>query len=343
MKKRGIKLSKKGMTANFLVSIIITLVAFLLLSATIVKFMSGQDEKGKENACHTSIALRAQTVFNLNPEKNNDKFDLIKAKIKVIPPVCETIDKEVKGKREKVKQVVADKIARCWWMFGEGRYEETLHGSSIQLLPDIFGFEELENKCFNCYTILVDKEAMKNEPPISGEEMIDYLNTKKHPQVKDKTYLEYIQSYGGPGRVVFSAPYIIPGEAYSISMMPKLKDIDEESAFWEGVGKIAIGTTVVLGVALGTVCIVSTAGLCTAVVGPLAAVATTGTLAGLGIIAIGAKATVLIAGGAAYMAYSGYMDVMSSLYKEERYISSVYFGFLEVGQQMCGSGDIRGQ
>ncbi len=318
MKKRGIKLSKKGMTANFLVSLIITLVAFLLLSATIVKFMSGQDEKGKENACRTSIALRAQTVFNLNPEKNNDKFDLIKAKIKVIPPVCETIDKEVKGKREKVKQVVADKIARCWWMFGEGRYEETLHGTSIQLLPDIFGFEEFENKCFNCYTILVDKEAMKNEPPISGEEMIDYLNTKKHPQVKDKTYLDYIQSYGGPGRFLYlpidsqgRAMGIMPGQAYTISLGPKLKNLEEDTLGW-GIAKVGAGLAgaFVLGLVTG----------------------------GAGFIVIGGviASTLMVA--------SGYSDIKAALYSGvSRDVSTVYFDTLEVGQQMCGSGDIRGQ
>ncbi len=314
------------MEAGFLVAIIITIASFMLIGGVVMRFMSSAEDKEAEILCHDSILMRAQSVVNVDAPG-------VDAEIKLIPPMCKTIDKKIKGNREELKRQIADKMARCWWMFGEGRYEEILHGSDVDVIYD---FGETKNKCFNCYMLMIAQDKIEGNPVIKGGEMTEFLSTEKYAKT-NTTYLQYIQEQGGPGKVVFTAPAIIPRQAYAISMMPKNKD---KSEFWEGVTEFAIGGAIVIGVAAGAVCIVSTAGICTAGVGLLGAVATGTTTVGLGIIAAPTTA-VIIGGGAAYTTYAGYMNIMSSLYAE-REVSSIYVGFSQVGEQMCGSGDIAG-
>jgi hypothetical protein len=327
------------MTESFLVSIIITLIAAALIGGTVMRFMSTADEKSAESLCRDSIALRAKTAFNYNLETVG--IDFIKGQIKTIPVLCKTIDKKVSGDREQIKQAIAEKIARCWWMFGEGRYEELLHGSDIELLPALFHFEELENKCFNCYNIMIDQDKIEGTEGTSGnlpaEELTRYLNENKATFVSS-TYLNYVQTVGGPGRIVFTASEVMPRQAYAISVMPKNKEVQTE--FWKTATKIAVGGVVVLGIAAGTFCIVSTAGLCTAAVGALGTVATANTYIGLGILAAPKTAAVIGAAGALTVA-SGTADILANVYGE-REISTINFDYLESGQKMCGSGDLAG-
>ncbi|MBI4980020.1 hypothetical protein HZC30_00515 [Candidatus Woesearchaeota archaeon] len=325
------KLSKKGMEAGFLVVLIITIASFILIAGVVMRFMSSADDKEAEILCHDSVLMRAQSVVNIDTT-------LADAEIKIVPTMCKTIDKKIKGDREELKRQIADKMARCWWMFGEGKYEEILAGSNVDVLPSVFGTENQENQCFNCYNLMIDEDKIEGGS-ITGTEMNEFMYNEKYSRT-NATYMEYIQSYGGPGRVVFTAADISPREAYALSFLPKNKEYDEKS-FWSGVGKVVIGGAVVIGVAAGAVCIVSTAGICTAVVGPLAAVATGTT--GIGLTILAAPTTVAVGtAAAAVIATTGYWDIMDGMYAE-REVSSVYVGYLAVGEKMCGSGDIAGE
>ncbi len=337
-------INKKGMEAGFLIAIIIVIASFVLIAGVLTKWLSSADEKEAERLCHDSIALRAATTINVNPEKK--LTDVISGELTLAPQLCKTIDKKVNGDREEVKKQIAEKIARCWWMFGEGRYEEILKDKNVDLtlLPGLFEFQDYKNNCFNCYTILIDQDEIKGGP-ISGEELTRYLSTTPYRKVKDTSYLNYVQSSGGPGRVVITAPPgILPRQAYSLSYMPKNKATDE-GTFWKGAAQIGVGALALTALGAGAACIFFTVGLCTAVVGPLAPVATAATAIGLQVIAAPVTATAvgaLVASGAAYSTYSGYMNIMSAVYGE-RDVSSIYFGFLEVGEEMCGSKDIAGE
>ncbi len=328
------------MMAGTLVSIIITIVSFMLSAGVLYAFTAQADDKQAELLCHDSVALRAKTM--ITPADNA----VVKSEIKTVPFLCKTIDTKVSGTREELKQQIADKIARCWWMFGEGRYEELLQGSRISILPSVFGFEDSKNKCFNCYSLLVDEDTIEGGP-ILGSELVTYMKNTKYPKSSNVTYLEYVQSFGGPGRVAFSAPAIIPRQAYSVSMMPKNKEVGG-STFWKGAGQVALGAVVAIGVVGGAVCVIGTAGACAAVLAPVAAVVgesaalSGGIAASAAVTKIGIAGTVLVAGETTYTAYSGYKNIMSTMYGE-RDVSSVYVGFLQTGQEECGSGDIAGE
>ena len=138
------------------------------------------------------------------------------------PLACKTIDLNFNGERQKVIKAVADKMARCWWMFYEGRYEEILSGTDVQFL--FFGTDDLDNSCFMCYSLILDDiEGGK----ITGDEMYDFFRNTKYPKSKDLTYLEYFQRGGGPGVAGFLTE-IEPFKSYGISFLAK-KSIFKQS------------------------------------------------------------------------------------------------------------------
>jgi len=294
-------MNKKGITAGFIVSIMITMIAFIVISGVLLRFTNQGDDFEAELLCKQSIALRVATTVKIGSE---DSWG-IKAKLKSVPALCRTIDKRTTGNREKIKKEVADSMARCWEMFGEGKYEELLHSSDFSVIPAVFDFGETDNKCFNCYTINIAQDDIKGGPIMAGE-MEDYLTTHKYKN-KGKTYLDYIQTYGGPGRVVFTVPAILPREGYAISMMPKNREVGDGEA-WKGVGKVVVGV-VIVGVAVlvtGVVvaCVIGTAGLCaapavaTAAAAEAATVATAAAATSTAVTASGASATAIVTAAA---------------------------------------------
>ncbi len=324
---------KKALTASFIIGMMITLIAFVLISGVLLRFMSKSSDVEAEVLCQNSIALRAKSAFHL-------KSSLVEAELKMVPALCKTIDKKITGNRQQILRQIAEATARCWWMFNEGRYEEILSSGDLDVLPSVLGFDGYENQCFNCYTLLVDQEEIEGGP-ISSKELFDFMALKKYSKV-NMTYLDYIQGYGGPGRVVLTAPEIFPRAAYTVSMMPKNKERD---TFWKGV--LQMGGGAVLVFPLGIY-------LLPAIVGGAMQYKSyaeskqkivPGELPGKAIVGKAALGLVpIVATGAAgiYLGTAGYMNLMGDMYAE-RDVSSIYVGFLEVGQEMCGSGDIAGE
>ncbi len=325
--------SRKGMEAGFLVALIITIASFMLIAGVVMRFMSSAEDKEAEILCHDSILLRAQSAVNIGGP-------LVDAEIKVIPSLCKTIDKKIKGDREEIMEQMAQKIARCWWMFGEGRFEEILHGQTINVLPSLLGVDNQPNKCFNCYNIMVDQDEIK-EGPILYSEFIDYMWTHSPPNVnKSVNYLQYIQSYGGPGMFVnIVEGSIKPGHAYTVSILPKTKD-DEQINWMKWVGFAAVGGTVVVGIACGYF----SGGLC--IPAALTAAAKVGgafAATGLGYELVQGKyrpSPDIDAPGGVQDYGSGVS--VKDMFKERQY-TSIYISDAQYGQEFCGSGDIAGE
>ena len=302
--------SKKAvMSASFIVGTMITLVAFVVIGGTVARFLGGMEEKEAEILCHDSIALRANTMITA-------EGTLLKAEIMPVPVLCRTIDKKISGTREEIMEQIAYSVARCWWMFGEGRYEELLKESEIEVIPSLFGMEKVKNDCFLCYTILIDEEDFGEKGDIKIGELLDHMYNNDHPKLKDVSYLDYIQYFGGPGRFASLVSRtdrwdatIKPNHAYGISFMPKNKKIEEEKG-WTGIAKItgAIVGAFVIGLATG----------------------------GTGWVAIGGAIA------ASAVGVSGVKDIKASLYGE-RDVSAAYLDNLKSAQEMCFTGDIAGE
>jgi hypothetical protein len=235
--------SKKGMTAGTLVVIISVIAAFIIIASVIFGFMSKTEVKEAELLCKTSIDLRASSTIQTGS-----------AKVALAPVLCKTQDTELSGNREEIKSQLAYMMARCWWMFGEGRHEENLE--NLGVFQQTLGISKSENSCFLCYTAIIDKSEIDGGR-IELKEMLDYVIEKDHKDIKGLTYLDYFQSYGGPGMVVLTDP-IEAKQAYGIVYMAKNKESDG-SGLWKAALAGAVGTAVVL-------CSVASLGACAVVV-----------------------------------------------------------------------------
>ncbi len=340
-----------------LVAIIISIASFFVLAGVISKFLISADDVTAENACRDSIALRAATAFRIGAEDSAIQSTQIKA----IPKVCKTIDKKIEGDREEIKKQMATKIARCWWQFGDGRYEEILKNSDTSIMPLIYGTGSQKNQCFVCYVMIVDQDKIEPDDkadcrqygdncPISSQEFISYLydtpyktkqekctgndcipcetndqcsdgaicqNSKCQP-VQTLSYLEYVQSYGGPGQIGFLTDNIEAGNTYAITFLPKNRPV---GGTWWGAAA-AVGGVIVSGLAC-------TATLPVCLVG--AAVGTT--IAGFGGAAVGMEASK----SKSFVDY----DKLDRIFKEREY-SSIYVSDLTTAQHFCADGDILG-
>lgn len=178
------KPSRKGaVSITLLISTIVLIISFLIILAVINQGTSQIKGKGAENVCRSSVAARAASVMGLGPEE-------VKVKIKTVPLFCKNTDVDVSGTKEEVMKEVADLMARCWWMFHEGRYADTID-------PFIVG-----HNCFPCYTVTIDK--IEDADKIEWEEFNDWLlshNTSttklENNTVKKESigYVEYLTNY----------------------------------------------------------------------------------------------------------------------------------------------------
>ncbi len=323
-------LTKKGMAAGVLVTIILTIIAFMLIAGVITRFTSQADDKQAELLCHDSIALRAQTQIKVDGT-------WAKSEVKPIPVLCKTLDKKITGTREEIKEQIADKVARCWWMFGEGRYEELLSSGSVDIAPQFFGMSNSPNKCFTCFSILVGK-IEGDKTPISYAEMLDYMLKNHPPKLKsDINYIKYIQNYGGPGLFgMITKEGIKEDQGYAISILPKNKDKDAINwVKWGGIGVATVGF-------VGTVvCTAATFGACAAVALPILS---TATVVGAKTAAVGVGYEVVQGKYASTPDVSGSTTQNIPLEKlfEERMLSSIYVSDLDTAGHFCPSSDIAG-
>ncbi|MBI1968884.1 hypothetical protein HYS49_03155, partial [Candidatus Woesearchaeota archaeon] len=197
--------NKKAQLEHKLVSIILIALTLLILIGVIQRGFSKFQGKDAEIICQESIAARATTAIQAGG-----------AELKTLPKLCQTVDKDISGDEEEVKEQVAWLASRCWWMFGEGRYEEVIGENWYQ----VFGFRREENACFLCYAAVVPDEGVS----ISKVELLRYLSRTPHPRVPDTTYLQYLQGQGsetgGPGNVVVASD-IESGGAYGILFVSK--------------------------------------------------------------------------------------------------------------------------
>ena len=261
------KMSSRG-EAGTLVAIIVSIFSFFVVATVMAKFIAGSDDATVENLCHGSIGARAATAVRIGSEDSA----LLSTQLKSVPALCRTIDTKVKGDREVLKKAFAQKIARCWWEFGEGKYDEILKTGDISVLPAIYGVGSSKNSCFVCYTVIVDQDKIEpgdagdcrahpDDCAISSQELLNYMSDTPYKTAYDKceddtcstcesndecaeettcqnnkcvptttlTYLNYIQKYGGPGRVGLLTDTIKSDHAYAITFLPKNRPIGGSS------------------------------------------------------------------------------------------------------------------
>lgn len=188
MKIKKMLKKKKAMTAGFLVTLIIVILSFMMISGTIFRFLSNTKDKDAEILCHDSVAFRASSALGV-----------LGTDLKYAPLICKTLDQKIKPEggtleeqKEDVQKKLADKMARCWWMFGEGRYE----GSIFNNIPFL-----QKSKCFMCYVLIVDEGSkFKAETNAVTPREFDIFLSATESRRLNSTYLNYFQFGGQSGK-----------------------------------------------------------------------------------------------------------------------------------------------
>ena len=133
--------NKKGGMWTFAADLAVIVLGVIVIIGVINMIFEKADDTGKEVICAGSVAF-----------SNSVKQDLIKIK-EVRPPIfCEPIEKEIPSKGysqdlEGIKKEIGDLIARCWWMYGEGKIKNV--------------FEEKawwnDDRCMTCYYFTIKR------------------------------------------------------------------------------------------------------------------------------------------------------------------------------------------
>lgn len=173
--------NKKGeITTQQIVLLLILLVSFIIILFLLFRLdLFGQSDS---EICHNSVVMKGNPVSKeAVPLKCSRSYVCITK-----DGDCEAMTKpeveKVKTKEE-IYNVLAEEMANCWWMFGEGKVDYVADATLLK-----------NNYCSICSQILFDSSLREIEGidgEISKDELYDYLAKTKMPD-KDITYSYYL-------------------------------------------------------------------------------------------------------------------------------------------------------
>ena len=170
--------NKSGeLSTQQIVLIIILIASFIVILFFL--FRLGLGEKSEEQLCHNSVLQKA-SVFSDAPLQCYRNYVCITK-----DGSCEELVKPEKIKATSLDEVygaLANEMADCWWMFGEGKVEyvgkDVTHNNYCSICSQIYFDNSLE-----------DIEGVKDKK-ISKDELYDYLT--KNNYSNDQTYSQYL-------------------------------------------------------------------------------------------------------------------------------------------------------
>lgn len=193
------KLKKAEMTTQQIVMLIILIVSFIVI--LIFLFYLNPKDLANKDICRNSVVLNSRTAGIAGALDCRTNYVCIsggedcegfneKEKIEV------DLSKEQQAKNETMK-AIAEKIAECWWMFGEGKVNLEKFGISKEINYAL------------CSVIEFDSRIQEEVPAITYAEFYNYLAQEKISE--SETYLHYL--YG-----IFNAGDFKPQEQFNLDI-----------------------------------------------------------------------------------------------------------------------------
>ncbi len=169
---------KAELTTKQLVTIIVLIVSFIIILFLIFRLDLGKTTE--KEICHNSVVTRGSSVLPVEavPLKCQRSYICI-----TVDNTCETMTKPIKKKaktQEEVYEILAEQLADCWWMFGEGEVN--------YVGKDMVG----KLYCSICAQIAFDDSLndIFPEGEIDKEAVYTYMQDNNY--LKDETYLSYL-------------------------------------------------------------------------------------------------------------------------------------------------------
>lgn len=174
--------TKRGeISTKFLVGIIILIVSFTIILALIARLNLG--EVTRKQICHNSVVLRStRKVFSGNLDCSTTYVCISGGED------CEKFSSTVTVKvdpanKPEVLRAVADELADCWWMFGEGKLDYM--GVKVSPLP--------ETACAVCSIVKFDTKLQETYAEgIPYEEFCRFMQYTQRTEGSQQSYLQYI-------------------------------------------------------------------------------------------------------------------------------------------------------
>jgi hypothetical protein len=225
--------NKRGeMSTQQIITLIILITSFVVILFFLVRL--NLKDTTDDELCHNSVITRASGSLGKNtPLKCHREYVCISS--------TNSCDKMTSAKVEKVSSkedvygILAEEMADCWWMFGEGKL-------------DYVGKElSKQNYCSICDQISFDS-SLYNDPSksifpsgkLDKEELYNYLANNNVAE-SDKTYFEYF--YGTNDFLGFKQ------ELYSGGANFGSLDLNEHYYIMMGItSRISIGAWIAIGV-----------------------------------------------------------------------------------------------
>ncbi len=176
------KTNKRGeLTTQQIVLLIVLIISFVVILYFI--FRLNLNESSEKEICHNSVIMRGnsiltQTAVRLNCQRSYVCITKDGDCESMANPTIKKVSNE-----EEFYQVLADEMADCWWMFGEGKI-------------DYVGDKALEkNYCSICTQLAFDDSLREigafESGQISQDRLYDYLVKTSIAEGKE-TYAEYL-------------------------------------------------------------------------------------------------------------------------------------------------------
>lgn len=179
-----IKNRKAELTTKQLVMIIVLIVSFIIILFLLFRLNLG--ETTIKGVCHNSVVLKGKAGVLAGALDCRTNYLCISGG-KDCEGISATstikIDTDKKEAKNETMKAIADEMADCWWMFGEG--EINYLGISDR---DIWG----KNTCAICSIVKFDERILSKTPKITYREFYEYLNSLEK---NGETYFSYLYNF----------------------------------------------------------------------------------------------------------------------------------------------------
>ena len=173
--------NKAELTTQQIVMLIILIVSFVIILFLVFRLNLG--ETSQKEICHNSVILKERSLVGVTLDCKTNYICISGGEDceNFNPSETIKIDLNNPDAEKLIMKTIADEMADCWWMFGEGK---------VDYVGDYSGYH-----CAICSIIHFDKEIQdKVSKTITYDDFYSYLeNTKKDDS---QTYLKYL--YGSP-------------------------------------------------------------------------------------------------------------------------------------------------
>jgi len=168
---------KAELTTKQIVVIIILITSFIIILFLLLRLNPG--ETTVKQVCHNSVVLKGQSGILAGPLDCRTSYLCISGGEDCEEiPITSTIkiDPNKEETKNETMKAIADEMADCWWMFGEGKIDYVTPGTSTKVT------------CSICSIVEFDETLHKIS--ISYGEFYNYLKTT--PKTQTQTYLQYL-------------------------------------------------------------------------------------------------------------------------------------------------------